>query len=122
MRQYGMGAALGMLLLTSCSTTGRTLVTTPDPAELAKCPQVYAKLGAMPKLESYHLAAPAVFAQADGGLVTLPAGTELVPMGAVLAREGVTFSYAMAGKDLWQRCVSTVLYTLDWSAAVRKPK
>ncbi|GAA0749475.1 hypothetical protein [Sphingomonas trueperi] len=100
----------------------RPVVALPDPAELAKCPQVYASLGALPKLESYRLAVPATVAQADGASVTLPAGTELVPMGVVLAREGVTFSYAMAGRDLWQRCASTVRYTVDWSAEMAKPK
>lgn len=122
MRHYVMGAVLGTLLLTSCSMGARPVAVLPDPAELAKCPQVYASLGALPKLESYRLVAPAAVTRADGASASLPAGTELVPMGVVLAREGVTFSYAMAGRDLWQRCASTVRYTVDWSTEISKPK
>ena len=121
MRHFGMGAALGMLLLTSCSPrAARPVVATADPAELAKCPQVYAQLGALPKLERYRLVAPAVVTAEDGSAVSLPAGAELVPMGAVLAREGVTFAYAMAGREMWQRCASSVRYLIDWNATMAK--
>lgn len=121
MRHFGMGAALGMLLLTSCSPrAARPVVATVDPAELAKCPQVYAQLGTLPKLERYRLGAPATVTAEDGGVVTLPAGAELVPLGVVLAREGVTFAYAMAGRDMWQRCASSVRYVIEWNAAIAK--
>lgn len=112
-------ATLGLLLFltaASCGERPRVELRTPDMSKAARCIAADPKLGALPAYDAATLAAdvPTV----GGGII--PAGTRVVLLDRVRARDAVTSRFAVEQDGAFRECRSFAVYAVEWQRDAKK--